>query len=397
MIQLSRKIAFAILSLLAFQTLAADLPCKIELLSSSHTAFVGDFERGPYNSPVRVKSWDEFLRRFSSKSSKSVEEEQVRLFFENGGLEASIVRIKKTVKQSFHVAPLSASSYIGDAKKKTGVFALDLSRSPMGLLVFPGANNLSPLELLKLQKAALDWAETRNIFVLLNAPLGYSVEQALTWKTKLYENSLESLRAGAIYYPPFIQDTHLIETSGAIAGLLARYERDGIWKSPAGVNASLRGVDQLLLNLTPEQVEALTEEGINSLRILPGRGLLVWGARTLAGADDLSDDFKYIAVARTATAIRKSIYSSLSPALRNSIPTDMLQKNVGDLIESFLLELYQRRAFAGNSPQQAFFLRNEVSLPDRQQGLLNIMVGFAPQRPSEFTILPMQFQTKVAR
>ncbi|AHI06175.1 putative phage tail sheath protein [Bdellovibrio bacteriovorus W] len=216
----------------------------------------------------------------------------------------------------------------------------------------------------------------------------------MAWKSKFSETSSTALRSGAIYYPPFIKDTHLIETSGAIAGVFAEFEKSGFWKSPAGVNARLRGVDQLLTNLTPQQEELLTQEGINTLKIVSGRGLLVWGARTLAGDSHSADEYKYISVARTALALHKSIIASLAPALKNSTLTDSVQKIIGELIENFLYDLHLKKAFAGMTPQQSFFVKNEISLPDRKRGLLNLYLGFAPLRSQEFIVLPIQLKTK---
>ncbi|AHI06174.1 tail sheath protein [Bdellovibrio bacteriovorus W] len=157
MISYLKTFGFFLLAIFSFQSLAANLPARIELIPTARTAFVGEFEKGPYNAPTIVKSWSDFLSRFSQKTSTSVEEEQVRLYFANGGREASIVRIKKSPQQRFLVAPLTAESYLGDAKKRTGVYALERNSMPIGLLVFPGANNLSPTELFKLQKQALLW------------------------------------------------------------------------------------------------------------------------------------------------------------------------------------------------------------------------------------------------
>jgi uncharacterized protein len=123
-------------------------------------------------------------------------------------------------------------------------------------------------------------------------------------------------RSHAALYHPWITiadplngtPPRLAAPSGTIAGLLARTDSSrGVWKSPAGAEATLQGVTGLTLSLTDADNAQLNARGINALRAFPIRGFIAWGARTLAGDDAFASEFKYLAVRRTALFIEESV------------------------------------------------------------------------------------------
>src|SRR5262249_27865464 len=94
---------------------------------------------------------------------------------------------------------------------------------------------------------------------------------------------------------------------GVVAGVIARTDSErGVWKSPAGIETTLNGVSDLTVNLTDAENGDLNPLGINCLRILPPAGIVIWGSRTMRGADRLADQWKYLAVRRTALYIEES-------------------------------------------------------------------------------------------
>ena len=96
---------------------------------------------------------------------------------------------------------------------------------------------------------------------------------------------------------------------GAVAGIFARTDgQRGVWKAPAGLEATLVGVPQLSVSLTDDENGELNQLGVNCLRAFPVIGRIVWGARTLEGADRLASEWKYIPVRRTALFIEESLY-----------------------------------------------------------------------------------------
>ena len=108
-----------------------------------------------------------------------------------------------------------------------------------------------------------------------------------------------------------------------IAGIMARTDSQrGVWKAPAGLDATLGNINALQVKFTDDENGQLNPLGINSLRAFPVNGTVVWGSRTLRGADQFADEYKYIPVRRTAMFIEESFRSGahnglcLSPTMR---------------------------------------------------------------------------------
>jgi phage tail sheath protein FI len=180
---------------------------------------------------------------------------------------------------------------------------------------------------------------------------------------------------------------------GAIAGIYARTDAQrGVWKAPAGQEASLSGVQELTYKLTDAQNGTLNPLGVNCLRSFPVYGNIVWGARTLAGADQLASEWKYIPVRRTALFIEESLYRGTQWVVFE--PNDeplwaQIRLNVG----AFMHDLFAKGAFQGTSPKDAYFVKCDketTTQNDIDKGIVNILVGFAPLKPAEFVMIKIQ-------
>jgi phage tail sheath protein FI len=180
---------------------------------------------------------------------------------------------------------------------------------------------------------------------------------------------------------------------GAVAGVFARTDAQrGVWKAPAGLDATLVGVPQLSVPLTDPENGELNPLGINCLRAFPIGGRVVWGARTLRGADQLADEYKYIPVRRVALYIEESLYRGLKWVVFE--PNDeplwaQIRLNVG----AFMHNLFRQGAFQGTSPRDAYFVKCDketTTQNDINLGIVNIIVGFAPLKPAEFVIIKLQ-------
>ena len=205
---------------------------------------------------------------------------------------------------------------------------------------------------------------------------------------------------GAIYYPrvkapdPLHENrTDTFAPAGAIAGVIARTDASrGIWKAPAGVDATLRGIDALDYTLTDEQTDRLHPRGVNCLRQFPNVGRVVWGARTLLGDDQRRSEWKYLPVRRTALYIEESLVRGTQWTVFE--PNDEplwaeIRLNVGD----FMYQLFRQGAFRGRTPPEAYFVKcdsDTTTQVDVDRGVVNIVVGFAPLRPAEFVVLSLQ-------
>jgi len=210
----------------------------------------------------------------------------------------------------------------------------------------------------------------------------------------------EAMTNAALYFPRIRAADPLRENrlatfapGGAIAGIHARTDSArGVWKAPAGIEASLVGVAALTVHLTDGENGQLNPRGINVLRSFPQFGRVVWGARTLRGADALASEWKYVPVRRTALYIEESLYRATQWVVfePNDEPLwSQIRLNVG----AFMQNLFRQGAFQGRSPAQAYFVKCDgetTTQNDINQGIVNVHVGFAPLRPAEFVVLRIQ-------
>jgi phage tail sheath protein FI len=180
---------------------------------------------------------------------------------------------------------------------------------------------------------------------------------------------------------------------GAVAGVFARTDATrGVWKAPAGLDAGIAGVTELKARLTDDQNGILNPLAVNCLRFMPTAGNVVWGARTLAGADSLASEWKYVPVRRTALFLEESLYRGTQWVVfePNDAPLwAQIRMNVG----AFMNTLFRQGAFAGTTPREAYFVKcdAETTTPDDVNlGIVNIIVGFAPLRPAEFVVIKLQ-------
>ncbi len=199
---------------------------------------------------------------------------------------------------------------------------------------------------------------------------------------------------GAVYFPWIkaldpsgkARGTILLPPSGYVAGLYARIDnRRGVWKAPAGTEASLGGAVGLAIDLTDVQQGNLNLINVNCLRRFPAAGIVSWGARTVTS----DPEYKYVPVRRMAIFLRVSIFNGIQWAVFE--PNDeplwaSLRLNIG----SFMTSLFRQGAFQGASPAQAFFVKVDgetTSQADIDNGIVNILIGFAPLKPAEFVVV----------
>lgn len=205
----------------------------------------------------------------------------------------------------------------------------------------------------------------------------------------------------AAYYFPWVQAPDplaknrpaLFPPSGFMAGIYAATDANrGVWKAPAGIDASLSGVTGLQYVLTDLQNGTLNPQAINCLRQFRVYGDVVWGARTLQGSDAAGSQWKYVPIRRMALFLEGSLYNGTQWAVFE--PNDerlwgQIRLNVG----AFMQGLFLQGAFQGTTPQQAYFVKCDAEnnpQPSIDQGVVNILVGFAPLYPAEFVVIQIQ-------
>lgn len=179
---------------------------------------------------------------------------------------------------------------------------------------------------------------------------------------------------------------------GFMAGLFGRTDATrGVWKAPAGTEATLAGVNGPQHQLTDRENGILNMKGINCIRNFPVYGTIAWGARTLDGDDEIGSEWKYIPVRRTALFIEETLFRATKWAVFE--PNDeplwaQLRLNIG----SFMNDLFRQGAFQGRSPRDAYFVKCDketTTQNDINRGIVNVVVGFAPLKPAEFVIIKL--------
>jgi len=258
------------------------------------------------------------------------------------------------------------------------------------LLCVPGETvpqNITELQAYCVDKRAfliVDSGEDDQVKDLQNGPTGITGV-----------NSINS----AFYFPwvnQFDQQTNSTRAfppCGFVAGLYAATDTArGVWKAPAGIDASLTGQSGLTVNLTNAQNGTLNIQAINCLRNFPVYGDVIWGARTLRGNNQVGSEWKYVPIRRLALFLESSLYEGTQWVVFE--PNDeklwgQIRMNVG----AFMQGLFLQGAFQGTSPQQAYFVKCDADNNPQlsiNQGIVNILVGFAPLYPAEFVVIQIQ-------
>jgi len=283
------------------------------------------------------------------------------------------------------VPPAAAGAF--EAALTANITQLD-SVPIFNLLVVPG--EVDPTTIAALQKYAHD----NKAFYIVDCKQtdSFTSLQAGPNSTIAGLNSVNS----AFYFPwpnvfdPLQKVTRSFPPSGFVAGLYATTDATrGVWKAPAGINASLTGQTGLSAQLTDLQNGTLNVQGINCLRHFPVYGDVVWGARTLRGNDQVGSEWKYVPIRRLALFLEESLYQGTQWVVfePNDEPLwSQIRLNIG----SFLQGLFLQGAFQGTTPSQAYFVKcDSENNPSASvaQGIVKITVGFAPLYPAEFVVI----------
>ncbi|MFX1554995.1 MAG: phage tail sheath family protein, partial [Promethearchaeota archaeon] len=148
----------------------------------------------------------------------------------------------------------------------------------------------------------------------------------------------------------------------------------------------------LALHLSDQDNSVLNPIAVNCLRIFSFAGKVVWGARTMKGADGLSSEWKYLPVRRLALYIEESVYQGTQWVVFEPNDEELwsqIRLNTG----AFLDDLFRKGAFQGTTPKEAYFVKCDgetTTQYDIDRGVVNIVIGFAPLKPAEFIIIKIQ-------
>jgi uncharacterized protein len=273
----------------------------------------------------------------------------------------------------------------------------ELDKVPIfNLLVIPGVADNG------IWSAVLAFCERKQAFAILDPPAQAiaAPDSSVTpsrWIADLME-AVPRSQNGAIYFPylrsndPLTGNPIELPPSGFVAGIYARTDLNrGVWKAPAGLETTILNATGVVESgrMTDARQGTLNLKGINCLRSFPGIGTVVYGARTLVAGNTALAQWKYVPVRRMTLFIEQTLYRNLGWVVFE--PNDEpLWAAIRLSIEGFMLSLFSQGAFQGSAPSQAFQVKCDKSTTtqtDIDNGIVNIIVAFAPLKPAEFVII----------
>lgn len=325
---------------------------------------------------VRLSRWEDFGAHFGRGEEGGYLAPAVKGFFENEGHRCSVMPLCQDL------APIQA---LADGLEQIArLEAIDLVCAPDIMRRIPGEQSDHAL-IREMQNLVLEHCDQLgDRFAILDSPPDVMKDQIKDARRRLISKN------GALYYPWLRVEAGdgtvpgCVPPCGHVAGVYARTdERVGPFKAPA--NALVEGVVDLTVHLTHEEQGPLNDMGINCLRQLGGRGIRVWGARTLSGLPD----WMYVNVRRLFITLGRWIqqyqtFVSFEPH------TEELWTSIERDVNVYLSGLFQRGALKGDTPSQAFYVKCDAetnSSRKREQGYLVTEIGLCPRVPGEFIVV----------
>ncbi len=284
----------------------------------------------------------------------------------------------------------NASDFINVLQANTSLDHVEI----FNLLLVPGVADNS------VQSAVLAFAEHKLAFALLDPPPNATLtgkEAGLT--IDAFASNMPRSQNGAIYFP-WLQSTDTVTSSsiqvapsGFVAGIFASTDTSrGVWKAPAGMatgilNTSGPGPGGVVTDA--QHGDLNINYAVNCLRQFAAIGTIVFGARTLVGNNNAYAQSQYVPVRRMTLFLEQTLRANLRWAVFEP-NDDPLWTAIRLSIESFMLGLWIQGALQGATPAAAFQVKCDSSTTtgtDQQQGIVNVVVAFAPLKPAEFVVI----------
>lgn len=341
-----------------------------------------------------LRQWSEFVVAFGAEAAGSCLAAAVRGFFENGGQFCYVVALAgpQVDPDSALDAALQALDRLDDVDL---VAIPDLVRLLQPLVATLPLNQValpSVGDIVRLQQKLINACESHGgRFALLDPPVDSSADSLLA----RYRPQLSGTSA-ALYYPwlivgdPDNGGVRSVPPCGHLAGVYASTDRNvGVFKAPA--NVELDGVLDLARDVSDADQDQLNPAGVNALRVFPGRGIRVWGARTIS-----TDPIWYhVSVRRLVLTAGRWIERNLAPLAFEPHDTRLWTRIARELTQYFN-GLFEAGAIKGTTAAEAFFVKcdAETNPPEtRETGLVVTEIGLAPSVPNEFIVVRISLAT----
>jgi hypothetical protein len=314
-----------------------------------------------------------------------------------------------------YFAPLYASppASIFEASDYTSVMAQDTALDKLdvfNLMVLPGVNSVTGTLVLS---TALAFCEAKRAFLIMDPPLAATADNTPDPANPLHPpadpigaliGAVPKSANGALYFPyllspdpvtgsatnPVTGNVNEIPPAATVAGIYSSTDgARGVWKAPAGFAALTNNTTGVVARgkMSNMRQGTLNPLGINCLRDFANIGTAVFGARTLVTMID--QQWRYVPVRRTALFLEQSLVASLTWVVFEP-NADPLWSAIRLTINAFMLSLFNQGAFQGTKPSDAFFVKCDsqtTTQTDIENGVVNILVGFAPLLPAEFVVI----------
>jgi phage tail sheath protein FI len=359
----------------------------IEGVGTSIAAFVGFAAGGPVKRPIRIWSWTQFEKVYSDSQEPengpfmpgAYLAHAVYGFFQNGGSLCWVVRVGHESSDSKRsVAVREGLGALAAIDEVTTVCVPDVMA-----LVQEGEHPQPGDE----EAALIEHCEAAgNRMAILDPPPALGSQDVLEWRTKVVENDSGSV---GLYWPwievmdPLSDQPIRVPPSGHVAGVWARSDRTGgIHRAPS--DAVVLGASGLAFEISEDEQASLVDGGVNCIRSFPGRGIRIWGARTLSS----DPEWRYLNVSRLVNHVSRSISEGTRWAMFEANDEE-LWRQLRTSVSNFLTRIWCEGALFGASPEQAFYVKcdAETNPPDViEAGQVVVEIGIAPLEPAKFAV-----------
>ncbi|MEO8321894.1 MAG: phage tail sheath C-terminal domain-containing protein [Bradyrhizobium sp.] len=355
-------------------------------VATSTALFIGWAPQGPTDRALHLVSFSDYQRNYGGLDAGSLLGHCIRHFYANGGRDAYVLRITGDGGAAVDPGDVAFLKALGMAFDAGGA-ADQIDR--FNLVCVPGLADAAAIRMLQRH------ARERRAFLILD---GAECADAVGIDDSIAAITGADAINAALYFPwvrapdPLQQDAlRLFPPCGFVAGIFARTDAArGVWKAPAGTDASLTGAAGPGLILSEAETARLSARGVNGLRVFPSGETVVWSARTLGEGND--PQWRYIPVRRTALFLEQSMYSGTQWAAFESNDAQLWQRLRLD-VETFMQGLFRQGAFQGTTPNHAYFVKCDsetTTQADIVSGVVNVVIGFAPLKPAEFVVIRIQ-------
>ncbi|WP_405059087.1 phage tail sheath family protein [Kribbella sp. NBC_01505] len=315
----------------------------------------------------------------------------------------ALAKIEKGVKELEVPAPSSpaqagtvgAEDYVGDAAQRTGFSGLE-AIDDITMVAVPdlmsayqqGAIDLETVQ--AVQTAVINHCELMgDRMAILDPPPGLNAQQIKSWRM---ETTGYDSKYATLYWPwakvhdPATGRNLQVPPSGHVAGVWARTDQErGVHKAPA--NEVLRGAIDLETTITKAEHDLLNPVGVNCIRAFPGRGIRIWGARTLSS----DPAWRYVNVRRLFNYLEESVLQGTQWVVFEP-NDDALWARIRRTINAFLVNEWRKGALFGLTPDEAFYVKCDRETNPAEAidaGQVTCQVGIAPVKPAEFVVFQL--------